>query len=76
MPELPDVEVFRRYLDSTGLHQKIKRVEVQDDRILEGVDPDRVAKTLARREFDSSTRHGKYLFARFARIDGSYCILG
>jgi formamidopyrimidine-DNA glycosylase len=24
MPELPDVEVFRRYMNATALHQKIK----------------------------------------------------
>ncbi|MFN2267839.1 MAG: DNA-formamidopyrimidine glycosylase family protein [Desulfonatronovibrio sp.] len=28
MPELPDVEVFRRYLNSTALHKTIEEVEV------------------------------------------------
>jgi len=27
MPELPDVEVFKRYLDATSLHQKIEAVD-------------------------------------------------
>jgi formamidopyrimidine-DNA glycosylase len=26
MPELPDVEVFKRYMDATSLHQKIRSV--------------------------------------------------
>jgi formamidopyrimidine-DNA glycosylase len=30
MPELPDVETFRRYLDSTALHQRIREVAVND----------------------------------------------
>ena len=29
MPELPDVETFKRYLDATSLHQPIKGVEVR-----------------------------------------------
>jgi hypothetical protein len=30
MPELPDVSVFKKYLDSTSLHRKIEDVEVAD----------------------------------------------
>ena len=37
MPELPDVEVFKRYLDSTALHKTIIAVEVKSAAILEGV---------------------------------------
>jgi len=29
MPELPDVETFKRYLDATALHQKIQKVHVR-----------------------------------------------
>ena len=38
MPELPDVEVFRRYVNATSLHEKIKSVEVRNEKIL-GVSP-------------------------------------
>ena len=37
MPVLPDVELFKRYLDSHALHQTIRRVTVSDTRILRGV---------------------------------------
>jgi len=37
MPELPDVEIFRRYLNATALHQEIKTVRVHHDRVLKGV---------------------------------------
>ena len=37
MPELPDLEVFKRYVDSTSLHQNIETIEVKDGRVLGGV---------------------------------------
>src|SRR5437762_746337 len=37
MPELPEVETFKRYLDSTSLHQRITRLEVWDAYILKRV---------------------------------------
>lgn len=37
MPELPDVEVFKQYLDATALHQRIDGVRVENARLLQGV---------------------------------------
>lgn len=34
MPELPELEVFKRYVDSTSLHQDIELVEVKNGKIL------------------------------------------
>lgn len=34
MPELPDVEVRKRYLDSTALHQHIAHVAVKNCKVL------------------------------------------
>jgi formamidopyrimidine-DNA glycosylase len=34
MLELPDVEVFRQYVDATSIHQKIKSVAVRNEKIL------------------------------------------
>src|SRR5215211_6342863 len=62
MPELPDVEVFRRYIDSTSLHQKIESVEVRDGRILGGVSARKLQSALKGRTFESTRRHGKNLF--------------
>src|SRR5204862_7867608 len=64
MPELPDVEVFKRYLDSTALHQTIRKVEVLSARILKGVSARELARKLERRQFASSRRHGKHIFVR------------
>jgi len=61
MPELPDVEVFKRYLDATALHKTIIAVEVKSAGILKGVSPGVLAKTLRTRQFHSTHRHGKHL---------------
>jgi formamidopyrimidine-DNA glycosylase len=64
MPELPDVEVFRRYLNSTALHKKISGIEVRTKKILEGVSARTLRDRLAGRSFSATGRRGKYLFAR------------
>lgn len=63
MPELPDVEVFRRYLDSTALHKRIDRVEVKRNAILETT-PQKLGANLTGHTLAETQRHGKYLFAR------------
>jgi len=72
MPELPDVEVFRRYIDSTSLHQKIESVEVKSERILGGVSARELQSTLTGRTFESTRRHGKNLFVA---LDGGGWLL-
>jgi formamidopyrimidine-DNA glycosylase len=67
MPELPDVENFRRYLNATSLHQRIISVDVRDAYVLKGVTAHELARRLKRRRFESSCRHGKHLFVR---VDG------
>src|SRR5215217_6181815 len=62
MPELPDVEVFRRYVNSTSLHQNIELVEVRNGKILGGVSALKLQSTLKGRRFESTRRHGKNLF--------------
>lgn len=63
MPELPDVEVFRRRLARTSLHQKIDRVRVTGPELLRGTSPQGLGRHLKGREFERTRRHGKYLFA-------------
>jgi len=70
MPELPDVEVFKRYVDATSLHQDIHEVEVEDTRILENISASKLKSSLKGRRFDATSRHGKYLFVHLD--DGQY----
>ncbi len=60
MPELPEVETFKRYLDKTSLKQVIKEIQVSDNRIL-STEEDHLRKALKGKQFESSIRHGKYL---------------
>jgi formamidopyrimidine-DNA glycosylase len=62
MPELPEVETFKRYLDSTSLNQRIANVDVQDAYVLKRVSTRELARRLKGRRFENSRRHGKHLF--------------
>jgi formamidopyrimidine-DNA glycosylase len=64
MPELPEVEMFKRYLDNTSLHERITNVEVQDSYVLKHVSARELIRRLKGRWFESSRRHGKHLFVR------------
>jgi formamidopyrimidine-DNA glycosylase len=67
MPELPDVELFKRYLDSHALHQTIRRVTVSDTRILRGLSAEELVARLEGNRIEASERHGKHILARLAR---------
>ncbi len=64
MPELPDVEIFKRYLDATSLHQRIDDVDVRNTYVLKETSRRELARGLKGRSFESSRRHGKHLFVR------------
>ena len=64
MPELPEVEIFKRYLDATSLHQRIDDVDVRNTYILKETSGPELARGLKGRRFESSRRHGKHLFVR------------
>ncbi|MDX1624214.1 MAG: DNA-formamidopyrimidine glycosylase family protein [Gemmatimonadota bacterium] len=63
MPELPDVEVFKEYLDATSLHQRIEVAHVLYEDLLRDVSASTVRRRLKGSELASSRRHGKHLFA-------------
>ncbi len=64
MPELPEVETFKRYLDRTSLRQRITGVEVRDAYVLKRVSARELTRRLKGRRFENSHRHGKHLFVR------------
>jgi len=64
MPELPEVEIFKRYLDATSLHQRIANVDVRNAYILKGTSARELASGLKGRSLESTRRHGKNLFVR------------
>jgi formamidopyrimidine-DNA glycosylase len=64
MPELPDVEGFRKVLESCAKGRAVQRVEVRDAGVLHGVSARRLRDALEGRHFTEPERHGKWLLAR------------
>jgi formamidopyrimidine-DNA glycosylase len=64
MPELPSVEIFKRYFDQNALNQVIMKVEVLSPELVVDVNPRKLERSLEGHEFISSRRYGKYLFSR------------
>ncbi|HZD17469.1 MAG TPA: DNA-formamidopyrimidine glycosylase family protein [Actinomycetota bacterium] len=66
MPELPDVEIRRRYLDATSLHDRIRGVDLRSPRLLRdsAMDGRSLTRALQGHALVETRRHGKYLFAR------------
>lgn len=65
MPELPDVEGFRRVLAERG-RRRIDEVVVRDAQVLRGVSADRLRSALIGRRFGEPRRLGKWLLAPVA----------
>ncbi|GAB2590743.1 formamidopyrimidine-DNA glycosylase [Streptomyces capparidis] len=63
MPELPDVEGFRRVLASGGAGRRVRRVEVADAGVLRGVTQGGFRRQLTGRRLGEPERHGKWLIA-------------
>ncbi|MGE5812329.1 MAG: bifunctional DNA-formamidopyrimidine glycosylase/DNA-(apurinic or apyrimidinic site) lyase [Ignavibacteria bacterium] len=63
MPELPDVEVFRRYFNKTSLNKEIIKAEASKSRVIKGISPQTLQAKLKGDSFKSADRHGKYLIA-------------
>ena len=66
MPELPDVESFRKYMDSTSLNKKINSAEVKNTKILGKVNSGKLKRELKGAKFKSTKRHGKNLFVKLS----------
>mgnify|MGYP001171161134 CR=1 FL=1 len=62
MPELPDVETMRRYLQATSLHQQIEEVDVRSEQLLAQTAVEELKERLIGHSFNSTRRHGKWLF--------------
>ena len=64
MPELPDVEVFRRTVAHASLHRAIVGVDVADPEVLDDVSAAELAAELTGSELTGTSRHGKHLYVR------------
>jgi formamidopyrimidine-DNA glycosylase len=67
MPELPDVEVFRRRLEDSHFDGALRDVRVEDDRVLDRLSPEGLAEAVRGQKFTPSRRHGKLMLAPLSR---------
>ena len=74
MPELPDVEVFNRYLSRTALHGRVEDVSVHTDKVLPGASASTVRRRLRAHRHERTRRHGKLLFVELDD-DAGYLVL-
>jgi formamidopyrimidine-DNA glycosylase len=63
MPELPDVEGFRRYLERHVRGRAIDHVEVPDAELVRNRTPQALGRALKGARFAAPMRHGKWLIA-------------
>lgn len=73
MPELPEVEISRRYLEATSLGRRIASVYVAAPEMVEGISSRSLRSRLEGRRFVRTRRHGKFLFAGLDR--GGWLVL-
>lgn len=62
MPELPEVETFRRYIERTSLHRTVREVVVNNRTVLGKTTADELKRAVEGSSFGSAQRHGKQLF--------------
>jgi formamidopyrimidine-DNA glycosylase len=64
MPELPDVEGFRRVLAEHGAGRRVREAKAPDSGVLRNTRPAALARALLGRRLQEPERRGKWLFVR------------
>jgi formamidopyrimidine-DNA glycosylase len=68
LPELPEVEVFRRYLAEHVIGRRIERVHAHDAFVRRNVSERALRAVLEGREFTRASRHGKWAFLEGSEV--------
>jgi formamidopyrimidine-DNA glycosylase len=76
MPELPEVETYRRYLEGTIFHQTITDFEIDDPKKLLLIPLDEFVSGIKNRQIVGSKRVGKNLFLRLDNDEWLYMHFG
>jgi formamidopyrimidine-DNA glycosylase len=63
VPELPDVEGFRRYFARHAAGHRVKAVRVRDRPLVRNTSPQGLGRALTGHRFSKPLRHGKWLIA-------------
>lgn len=67
MPELPEVETFKRYIERTSMERVITKAEVKNPVIVRPAAPEDIEAAAVGSEIVSVRRHGKQLFLELSR---------
>jgi formamidopyrimidine-DNA glycosylase len=70
MPELPEVEIFKRFLDRHALNQEITAVTVRHPKGLRNISPEALSAITSKNQFAETQRRGKHLLAKLSPILG------
>lgn len=65
MPELPEVESYKKHLDNTSLNKIIKNVTIKDDYVLK-MPKKEFKEGVKGKKIEGSKRHGKWLFVKLS----------
>jgi formamidopyrimidine-DNA glycosylase len=76
MPELPEVEVLTRHLQSVLPGGKVRAVRVLRAKVLAPTSPRLLSLALSGARFSGVSRRGKYLLFRFRKGKGTVQVLG
>ena len=71
MPELPEVEIFKRFIDRHALNQGIQRVTVRHPKGLRDLSPEVLQCMALHHCFNQTLRRGKYLMAKLEPVMAS-----
>ncbi|HEY9746186.1 MAG TPA: DNA-formamidopyrimidine glycosylase [Oculatellaceae cyanobacterium] len=75
MPELPEVEVFRKFIERYALGRRIQAVEVNQHKILAGLTAQALEKKLVGGQIAKTQRRGKQLFVKIVQPKQSVWLL-
>jgi formamidopyrimidine-DNA glycosylase len=64
MPELPEVESFRKFIEKTSLHKKIELARLASPGMLLNTKEKDLIKSLQGNSLEKTFRHGKFLFIK------------
>jgi formamidopyrimidine-DNA glycosylase len=75
VPELPDVEGFRRVFAQHAVGHRLKKIDVCDDQVIRGLSASDFTRRLRGVSFAEPIRHGKWLKAPVAGREGGPVLL-
>ena len=73
MPELPEVEVYKRYIEETSLNQEISGAALYRESVLLNTSKAALIRKLKGSRLQRVMRHGKFLFVQLSK--GGYLLM-